>query len=136
MFKAMLSILFFVVITAGDIYMFQDFKMKYLIMIIPVTLFAGVVAWINVKDVIDDIINTRKQKTQETKTSTTSTYGRNFCIRDEEGTIWCLSHVDEGNKNTSDDDSHYSGKNFRKTSPEDIELAAYIQTHSEKDKEK
>lgn len=67
MFKAIISCFLFVFVIGIDVYICQDFKPKYLIMIIPMTLYMGVVAFTNVKAVTDDIVTLKHNKNKGNK---------------------------------------------------------------------
>lgn len=68
MFKAFVSCLLFLVTIVIDIYMFQDFEPKYLIMIIPMTIFMGALAYFNTKVFIEDIIVKKQNKDRNNET--------------------------------------------------------------------
>ena len=67
MFKAIISCFLFVFVIGIDVYICQDFEPKYLIMIIPMTLFMGAVAFTNVKAAIDDIVTHKHNKSKGNK---------------------------------------------------------------------
>jgi|GEM_PF-1334349 len=123
MFKVVISWVLFIGAIIMDVWMIQDFKPKYLIVIIGVTVFTGLLTWFNTKALIENIEYNRRKETQASKTNTDSSYAGSFCIRDKDGTLWNLSCVDKGDKNDSANDSPYMGRNlFKKTSPEDKDI--------------
>ena len=67
MFKAIISCVLFVFVIGIDVYICQDFQPKYLIMIIPMTLLIGAVAFTNVKVFIDDILIEKHNKSIKDK---------------------------------------------------------------------
>jgi hypothetical protein len=67
MFKAIISCILFLFVIAIDIYVCQDFEPKYLIMIIPMTLWMGAVAFVNVKEFVDNIVIRRNKKSIKDK---------------------------------------------------------------------
>lgn len=67
MFKAIISCLLFLFVIGIDVYICQDFDPKYLIMIIPMTLFMGAVAFTNIKAFVDDIAVQKHNKSIQDK---------------------------------------------------------------------
>ena len=67
MFKAIISCLLFLFVIGIDVYICQDFDPKYLIMIIPMTLFMGAVAFTNIKTFVDDIAVQKHNKSIQDK---------------------------------------------------------------------
>ncbi|MBO5912920.1 MAG: hypothetical protein J6Q76_05555 [Clostridia bacterium] len=67
MFKAIISCLLFLFVIGIDVYICQDFDPKYLIMIIPMTLFVGAVAFTNIKAFVDDIAAQKHNKSIQDK---------------------------------------------------------------------
>ena len=67
MFKAIISCILFIFVIGIDVYICQDFQPKYLIMIIPMTLWMGAVAFANVKAFIDDIVIKKHNKNKGNK---------------------------------------------------------------------
>jgi len=66
-FKAIISCLLFLFVIGIDVYICQDFDPKYLIMIIPMTLFMGAVAFTNIKAFVDDIAVQKHNKSIQDK---------------------------------------------------------------------